>query len=140
MNYNFNLLTTESECDSLITQVEDAKGDLQLRKSNLDHQFENFSETSGSTVGELSQVTMELVAKVNSLPGYSEGPAKVDLEVEIAHLQYRKKDLERDTAKYGKNAVFFKQMSIAGVQMLLQEQDAVIASVQVRKAEIAAAA
>ena len=140
MMYNLNTLITASECDALITQLESAKEDLQLRKSNLEHQFENFAETSGSTVGELAQVTNELEAKISSLPNYQEGPAKVDVEVEIARLQYKKKDLERDQLKFGKNAVFFKQISIAGVEALLIEHDTVIASAQTRKAEIIAAA
>jgi|GEM_PF-6599837 hypothetical protein len=138
--YNYTTLTTAVACDALVTQLESAKEDLQLRKSNLEHQFENFNETSGSTVGELSQVTSELAAKMNSLASYPEGPTKVDLEVEIARLQYKKKDLERDQMKYGTNAVFFKQINIAGVQALIVEHDAVIVSVQNRKAEILAAA
>ncbi len=136
MSYTVSLLTTEAECDSLLTIAAKEKSDLEFRTTSLTRQKENYSETSTTVDQVLLATNAEVAALQTVIANLVDGSTKDDQIAKLKRAELKQFLLLQKDKNYGSASVLILELDVNRNQKQLDEVNAFIATVEQRKGVI----
>lgn len=136
MPYSLSVLTTQIECDSLLTLSQRERNNLAYRKTTLERQKLSFSENSTGVDQDLAAVTAEVNALRILIPTLPDSPTKKESEDKLVRAETRLHFLSRRDQNYSNVSLLTLELDIARVQKEMDEVDAFILDVTTQKATL----
>ncbi len=138
MTYSLSSLSNVTECDILINKITNEKGDLEFRQLSLTRQRESYDLSAGDVSSELITTNGALAGVNAAIAAMTAGEDQNDLISKKLKLESKKFDLENRADDYSAKAKIEKEYSIAMTNKSLDETNALLSSLQTRRAELAA--
>ena len=137
MEYAINQLTTIADCEALLEIAAMDRRDLDYKKVQQNHSYENVSNGSAGIEAELSSVQAQITSNETVISTLPEGNStRKKLEDENVRLNYKKFLLTGRREKYGALALLEKQYDVATIEMQISENDAFVTAVKGRKEQL----
>jgi hypothetical protein len=136
MTYSVNLISTQADCDLLLSLAAKEKSDIEFQKLSQQRQRENYAETAGEVAAELQTVDAELTAINSVVTALPDGEVKDDNITRQKRLELRKRLLEDKKDNYGVVAVLEKELGIDRLDKELVAMQDFIVALQARKAAL----
>jgi hypothetical protein len=136
MNYSMNLLTTQADCDTLLSFVTKDRKDLEYRRLGLERKVEDASDSSSEIEAELQSTNAELAALESFVATLPDGPTKEETHSKITRLKYRQFLLQERKDNYGTLSLIDKEYDMACIDRNIIETNELIAAVEARKAQL----
>ena len=133
MQYSFNLITLQSECDSLINAAERDKLNLLARRQFLMNRTENYAETIQENMNELARLVSERDDFNNAIAGMDEGPKKEKEITKRMEVEIRIRRINEKTNKVTPVTQVEREYDLVQVDALLQEIEAFIVAITAHK-------
>ena len=136
MEYTLDMVTTIADCDALLATATSERQDLDHRKYELNHSYQNLSSGSAGLDAELSAVMAEINSYEQSLPAFPPGPAKDLMEGRLEKANHRKYLLTVRRKNYGVLALIEKQYALISVDREITENDEFVIAINKRKDQL----
>jgi hypothetical protein len=136
MTYSVNLISTQADCDLLLSLAAKEKSDLEFQKLSQERQRKSYAETAGEVAAELQTVDAELTAITTVVAALPDGEVKDDNITRQKRLELRKRLLDDKKDNYGVVAVLEKELGIDRLDKELVAAQDFIVAIQARKAAL----
>jgi hypothetical protein len=136
MTYSVNLISTQADCDLLLSLAAKEKSDLEFQKLSQERQRKSYAETAGEVAAELQTVDAELTAITTVVAALPDGEVKDDSITRQKRLELRKRLLDDKKDNYGVMAVLEKELGIDRLDKELAATQDFIVAIQARKAAL----
>ena len=136
MNYSVQNLTQVADCNVLLTWAAKEKADLNFKKIFDERLTVKFAETSQELNAVLQGLLAELAATETIISVLPEGTSRDEAVNKKTRLEYKKFLLETRRGSYGAIALLEKEMELARVEQEIEEVDAFMAAVEVKRAAL----
>lgn len=136
MNYSVQNLTQVADCNVLLTWAAKEKADLNFKKISEQRLTVKFAETSQELNAVLQGLLAELAATETIISVLPEGTSRDEAVNKKTRLEYKKFLLETRRGSYGAIALLEKEMELARVEQEIEEVDAFMAAVEVKRAAL----
>jgi len=133
--YSTYLLQTGEECDALLTQQQQDRENLVLRRSNLQRQKTGTANTTLVVSAELARVNARLSVADSILSSLPDGIEKRKEEANKKKLEWQRQNLLNRQESYGAFAVLETEGLIAQIDKRIEAVDALITAIETRKTE-----
>lgn len=138
MDYSLHNLTQLVECDVLLNRAQKRRADLNHKKYSEESLSARYGETSSEIEASLRVVIAEIAAETTIIDSMPEGPTRDAHIFRKKQLEYKQLVLEHRLESYGVVALLEQEMDVKLVDQQIEEVDAFIAAVSVRKEQLAA--
>lgn len=136
MSYSLQKITTVEDCDLLLENANNEKGELEFRILSLQRQKESYSTNSFEVSTELQLVQNQL-AGVNSVLGVlPDGNEKDEALIKKAKYELQLLVLNRRQKAYGNIALLDKELDYVRAESQMGAIDDFIGQVNARKAAL----
>ncbi len=136
MGYSVNLISTQADCDLLLSLSAKEKSDLEFQKLSQQRQRDSYAANAVGVAAELQTVTAELTALTGIIAALPEGEVKDDNITRQIKLELRKRLLEDKKDNYGTVAVLEKELLIDRIEHELTSLQGFVDAVLARKASL----
>lgn len=136
MNYSITQLSTVTDCDIVLTEVQKQKEDLEYARTSKERSRITYAERSVQTDADLLAINGEVSSLQTVLASLPEGDTKEEMEVKLKKLEYRQFLLKERNEDYGLVALLDRELDVAFVDAQLAEINTFIAQVEAHKATL----
>lgn len=136
MAYNVNLLTTEAECDQLISMSNDTKSDFQFAQTNLTKRNNDRLRSSAKLTATLATVSAQITAFTAARNAMPDGPDKDAMNSRLRRLNDRMENLEESRNKAGAVSLLDNELERNMIDAQITEIDDFLVAVTARKEAI----
>jgi hypothetical protein len=136
MAYNVNLLTTEAECDQLISMSNDTKSDFQFAQTNLTKRNNDRLRSSAKLTATLATVSAQITAFTAARNAMPDGPDKDAMNSRLRRLNDRMENLEESRNKAGAVSLLDNELERKMIDAQITEIDDFLVAVTARKEAI----
>jgi hypothetical protein len=136
MAYNLNLLTTEAECDQLISTANDTKSDFQFAQTNLTKRNNDRLRSSAKLTATLATVSAQITAFTAARNAMPDGPDKDAMNSRLRRLNDRMENLEESRNKAGAVSLLDNELERNMIDAQITEIDDFLVAVTARKEAI----
>lgn len=136
MGYSVNLISTQADCDLLLSLSAKEKSDLEFQKLSQQRQRDSYAATAVEVGAELQTVNAELTAVTGIIDALPEGEVKDDNITRLKKLELRKRLLQNKKDDYGTVSVLEKELIIDRIEHELNSVQGFVDAVLARKAAL----
>ena len=137
MEYSVEQITTVADCDALLTIAAKERRDLDYKKNQENHSYENVTNGSAGVEADLAANISKLTGNQAIIPTLPEGSeTRKKLEMENAKYTYKIAVLTARREKYGALGLIQKQYSLFSIDKEIAENDALVIAINKRKSEL----
>lgn len=138
MIYSLQNLTQAVDCDVLLSRAQKRKADLNHKKYSEEGVAIRYGETSVEVEATLQVLLSEIAAEATIIGNLPDGPTKEGHIYKKKQLEYKQLVLEHRKESYGVVALLEQEMDLGILDQEIEEVDAFIDAVTLRKQELAA--
>lgn len=136
MGFSVNLISTQADCDLLLSLSAKEKSDLEFQKLSQQRQRDSYAANAVEVGAELQTVNAELTAVTSIIDALPEGEVKDDNITRLKKLELRKRLLENKKDDYGTVSVLEKELIIDRIEHELNSVQGFVDAVLARKAAL----
>ena len=137
MGYSVDQISSIADCDVLLEAAAMDRRDLDYKKLQQNHSYENVSNGSAGVEAELSSVQAQITSNETVIATLPEGNVtRKKLEDENVKLNYKKFILGGRKEKYGAIALLQKENVLFGIDRAIAENDSFVTAVSDRKGKL----
>jgi len=136
MEYNFTLLSTKEDCDTMISIASKNKEDLEYKKITLDHKKKVATGSAVEIETELSATNAQIAVLETVIASLPEGEIKKDNISKKTKLEFKRFTLLERKESYGVLSLLETEVDIGCIDKDIEELDAFIAGVNDRKGNL----
>ena len=130
MSYSVALIATQAEGKELLSDANDVKRDLQIKKLTLERSQDKYAESSVETITEITATQAELASVNMIVAGLPEGNSKEKQVIIQTELTLKLLRLKREVKNYGTVAMIKRERELVRVLADATEQDIFIAAIE----------
>lgn len=137
MGYSVDQISSIADCDVLLEAAAMDRRDLDYKKLQQNHSYENVSNGSAGVEAELSAVQAQITSNETVIATLPEGNiVRKKLDDENVKLNYKKFILGGRKERYGAIALLQKETILSGIERAIAENDAFVAAITERKGKL----
>ncbi len=133
MNFNTTLLTTPSECDTLLTIAAKEDESLEFRKTSLNRQLASYSATGTTVDQDLAATNAEVAALQNIVATLPEGNSRTEQLTKLKRAELKQFLLNQKDKNYGSVSLLGLELDLARTQQELDVVTGFISEINARK-------
>ena len=134
MEYSVNQLATIADCDALLEIAAMERRDLDYKKIQENHSYENVSNGSAGVEAEIAASQAKISTNAGIIATLPVGsPTRKTLETENARLTYKMVLLTNRREKYGALGLLQKEYAMLSIDKEIAENDAFVTAIKDRK-------
>ncbi|MDJ1480874.1 hypothetical protein QNI19_36130 [Cytophagaceae bacterium DM2B3-1] len=132
------LLTSRADCDKVLNELSDIKGNLEFRQISLTRSKDNAADRASSIDADLAAAEAEVTSLIAIIAALPESATKTEMENRKVRADYRLFTLQQRKAQFGTTAVILYESELGEIEQRLSVIDGSMNDVTVRKAALPA--
>ncbi|MDJ1506071.1 hypothetical protein [Xanthocytophaga agilis] len=138
MALSVTLLTSRADCDKVLNELSDIKGNLEFRQISLTRSKDNAADRASSIDADLAAAEAEVTSLIAIIAALPESATKTEMENRKVRADYRLFTLQQRKAQFGTTAVILYESELGEIEQRLSVIDGSMNDVTVRKAALPA--
>ncbi len=138
MAYTLTAITSASDCDVLIDQLNDTRKGLLNKQQNLEYKSDTTLDDALDFQDQLQQIEMDLVYAQQRLDGMAEGERKEQQRTLVMDKQVQIRKMNERKSTYGAIGATMREYAVNCAERQLEETDQLIADANARKTALSA--
>ncbi|MDJ1499401.1 hypothetical protein [Xanthocytophaga agilis] len=132
------LLTSRADCDKVLNELSDIKGNLEFRQISLTRSKDNAADRASTIDADLAAAEAEVESLISIIAALPESATKTEMENRKVRADYRLFTLQQRKAQFGTTAVILYESELGEIEQRLSVIDGSMNDVTVRKAALPA--
>ncbi|MDJ1473553.1 hypothetical protein [Xanthocytophaga flava] len=132
------LLTSRADCDKVLNELSDIKGNLEFRQISLTRSKDNAADRASSIDADLAAAEAEVTSLIAIIAALPESATKTEMENRKVRADYRLFTLQQRKAQFGTTAVILYESELGEIEQRLSVIDGSMNDVTIRKAALPA--
>ncbi|MDJ1498587.1 hypothetical protein QNI19_36975 [Cytophagaceae bacterium DM2B3-1] len=132
------LLTSRADCDKVLDELSDIKGNLEFRQISLTRSKDNAADRASTIDADLAAAEAEVESLISIIAALPESATKTEMENRKVRADYRLFTLQQRKAQFGTTAVILYESELGEIEQRLSVIDGSMNDVTVRKAALPA--
>ncbi|MDJ1472436.1 hypothetical protein QNI16_38095 [Cytophagaceae bacterium YF14B1] len=132
------LLTSRADCDKVLNELSDIKGNLEFRQISLTRSKDNAADRASTIDADLAAAEAEVTSLIAIIAALPESATKTEMENRKVRADYRLFTLQQRKAQFGTTAVILYESELGEIEQRLSVIDGSMNDVTVRKAALPA--
>ncbi|MDJ1495157.1 hypothetical protein QNI19_19615 [Cytophagaceae bacterium DM2B3-1] len=138
MALTLTLLTSKADCDKVLDDLSDLKGELEYKQISLTRSRDNASDRASDIEATLASAQAEVDSLTAIIAVLPEGSTKTEMETRKVKAEYKLFTAEQRKLQYGTTAVILYESQLDEIEQRLSVIDGSMSSITTHKATLPA--